>query len=794
MRFRKYVKHLGITAAVFTGLLIPTAVYAEPGAEIEYETKVVDTYLFDKDHKTSTELVFKNDLPTVPYIDVTEFLNHFYKEPLTEQLQEDGTVLVSDGKSSMTVDTDNDVVYFTDFADLLWDGIDQGDTMSVTYYRPVKNEEEEKPNELTFDFGSYNIDLLKIGGKAYFPVPTLSDMLASAYNGAEYQNDTLYYVHTSDIFGRGLYYDNNAVFDQLERNQAEADFSYDELCFLMDHFYGLPGKAAISATIGEQGFDATLEQDKTLKHAKQYLKSTDNAEFMIGLMYLQVVLYDGGHTDFSGSFLSYAMENKEEPLPAKFWQLLEKPEYEEASIMQGLLMRLLSSRESEKEALSMERMGRFDVELETVKTWYKEESEELSEEDNNIVATLYEAGDTVIFTFDDFESPVVYAFKEACDYAKENGKRNFIVDISTNGGGLTSVYGYMVTLMKNKNRDSNVLTEYSYNRIADDSGEVTVEFDLNLDGVFDENDPAFGYDLNFAILESNVAFSSGNMLPLIAKENGILLLGETSGGGECNVAPFIWTNGYVSLFSGPSKSILESGESVDLGAAPDYELVKTDPETGEKDFSRMYNAKLLDALIHEYYGDFTNEWADGVWYDKDHKASYDGFGEWVKKEDGCWTYRDSLGWYPKNRWQKIDGKWYFFDGDGCMEKDAYCHGYYVTKNGAWDGKAAVAGWTKDSKGWKYVVKGSTFLKSGWKRIDCRWYYFKADGYAAQNEFVKGYWIGNNCIADESVLYSWHKSGKGWWYGVAGGWYAKGKSYTIDGKVYTFDQKGYCVNP
>jgi len=51
-------------------------------------------------------------------------------------------------------------------------------------------------------------------------------------------------------------------------------------------------------------------------------------------------------------------------------------------------------------------------------------------------------------------------------------------------------------------------------------------------------------------------------------------------------------------------------------------------------------------------------------------------------------------------------------------------------------------------------------------INGNWYYFKADGYIAMNEFVQGWWLNKD------------------------GWYAKSKSYTIDGKKYTFDKKGY----
>ena len=186
---------------------------------------------------------------------------------------------------------------------------------------------------------------------------------------------------------------------------------------------------------------------------------------------------------------------------------------------------------------------------------------------------------------------------------------------------------------------------------------------------------------------------------------------------------------------------------------------------------------------------YSNEWVDGKWYNKDGSQTYKPLGSW-KKDGSNWKYVDTSGWYPKNQWQKIDGKWYFFDKEGYMEANAYRQGYYLKANGAWDGKAKVAGWKQDSKGWWYSLGGSDFLKNGWKKIDGNWYYFKATGYIAINEFVQGWWLNKAGAWKDPVRYSWHKSGSKWWYGTKDGWYAKSKSYTIDGKKYTFDKKGY----
>ena len=190
---------------------------------------------------------------------------------------------------------------------------------------------------------------------------------------------------------------------------------------------------------------------------------------------------------------------------------------------------------------------------------------------------------------------------------------------------------------------------------------------------------------------------------------------------------------------------------------------------------------------------YSYEWVDGKWYDKDGTQAYQPTGAWKTNKKGTW-YQDTKGWYPRNQWQTIDGKKYYFGKDGYLEKNAYRKGKYLGADGAWDGKKAVSGWKQDGTGWWYALSDSTYLKNCWKLIDGKWYYFNSKGYAAQNEFVQGWWVRRDCAQTDTTRYSWHKTAKGWWFGVKNGWYARSASYTINGKQYRFDREGYCLNP
>lgn len=55
------------------------------------------------------------------------------------------------------------------------------------------------------------------------------------------------------------------------------------------------------------------------------------------------------------------------------------------------------------------------------------------------------------------------------------------------------------------------------------------------------------------------------------------------------------------------------------------------------------------------------------------------------KQDGNgWWYQNADGSYPVNQWKEIDGKQYYFGGDGYMLHDTTSpDGYKVGSDGAW---------------------------------------------------------------------------------------------------------------
>ena len=234
------------------------------------------------------------------------------------------------------------------------------------------------------------------------------------------------------------------------------------------------------------------------------------------------------------------------------------------------------------------------------------------------------------------------------------------------------------------------------------------------------------------------------------------------------------------------------GEDSDSAAVTGYQLSVNDSilESGEllveADETTTFTLKNVYTLKKYKY---KNEWRNGVWYNKDNTQTYKYKGAWKHNSKGYW-YEDTSGWYAKKQWLKIDGKQYYFAANGYMASDEYIDGYYVAKSGAYDNKGKAV-WKHNAKGWWYELKDGSSLKNCWAKIDGKWYYFKSNGYAAANEWVKGYyWIGKNCVWTYKPQGSWHKDSKGYRFGDTSGWYAKSETIVIDGKSYTFDARGY----
>lgn len=86
---------------------------------------------------------------------------------------------------------------------------------------------------------------------------------------------------------------------------------------------------------------------------------------------------------------------------------------------------------------------------------------------------------------------------------------------------------------------------------------------------------------------------------------------------------------------------------------------------------------------------------------------------WKKNDTGYWYVKED-GSYPKEKFEKINGTWYYFDGSGYMLSEQ---------------------WKKHKDGKWYWFDKSGAMATGWKKIAEKWYYFNEEG-AMQTGWVK----------------------------------------------------------
>nr|QGW56856.1 ClyJ [synthetic construct] len=131
---------------------------------------------------------------------------------------------------------------------------------------------------------------------------------------------------------------------------------------------------------------------------------------------------------------------------------------------------------------------------------------------------------------------------------------------------------------------------------------------------------------------------------------------------------------------------------------------------------------------------------------------------WQKNDKGYW-YVHSDGSYPKDKFEKINGTWYYFDGSGYMLADR---------------------WKKHSDGNWYYFDQSGEMATGWKKIVEKWYYFDVEG-AMKTGWVKykdtWYYLdskGGNMVSNEFV-----RAGQGWYYIKPDGSMADKPEFTVE---------------
>ena len=593
-----------LTASMSVGTVFSACVSAETGKA--YTKKQVMTYDQDDTKQTELTCMFREDMPNVPYVDMEQYIDLVYNEDSDYTLTGEGNQYTVVGKnrntgqtgSVLTIDTAKDTLTYEKYNEFV---VGKKDGTIVDYVKMSLVPEDEEPVTV-YDLSGYDIDLYAEDGHVYIPLSTWSDILSESLTFSDYIDGTIYMTRANASSTDPTPYvqdKEKSYFETVTREADVAGYAYNELRFMLENLYGRPGQVQSKEFLDKlatQGLDATLEEGGTmndidLKLMKQYLTSTNLAEYGQGLIMLDNLLFDGGHSFFSVKFFMNLIsdENRDQTAFAREYQKLfgEDQAATNAYMNVGKLNSIKQQLNMQLSELRTKGFG------EPVKSW------ESGDESVNI--SLYIMDKTAVFRFDRFVDDVIITkagakpLNEALETAKENNCENFIIDLSTNGGGSDQTMGFLLSMIY----DGDV---YGYHCDANTGAhkKELYEADKNLDGVIDEKDEEIKYDFNYAIMISGHSFSCGNTTPCLAHELGIPLLGATSGGGGCNVS-MLGLPGESGIYQCSSAKVMTNSkyESIDGGIAPDVEMI-TEAEDGSIT-ATLYDPKELAAAVKEYY-------------------------------------------------------------------------------------------------------------------------------------------------------------------------------------------------
>ena len=448
----------------------------------------------------------------------------------------------------------------------------------------------------TMDFSKYGIKLEGDGDELWVPLAVLQSLFSSPYAYNAYFNGKGIYMQDGmetlqPESARNLdseYYD----FMKNARSEEKARFDYSVLCFYVDNCFGYPERSRLSESIAEVGLDKTLDQTIDgihLSAIKESLLSTDMEEYVFGIFALMTAIDDGGHTTFAD--MPMLTEERKVAWAKKKAEL-------------GLVS-------SKKNALA-------DASFNSITKVYQQAAKDNFDYvegityDNGEWANYFEKGDTALYLFTHFycnrlswtqyedgqlsEMPqdTMGTFMKCLEKAKSNPNiKKFVIFLAMNNGGESGIATTMAKII------SGQAYRHQYNAYTGQDEIIWYDVDLNFDGVFDEKDNEVSYPFKFAVIAGANTYSAANYLTSMAKDNGVCVLGEQSGGGACSPQPTPESEGTMFNLSARYKLVDRNNEHVDFGIVPD--VVLTVEKDGETDYGRFLDFEEISRLIDAFY-------------------------------------------------------------------------------------------------------------------------------------------------------------------------------------------------
>ena len=554
------MKKIGFSVCLVLLLCIFAAGLAE---EHTIEVREYPAYIGKVDVKLTepVQLYFLDEVSDLPFMrinDMAEIMYFLYHEEGNDSgfelsINYDGEIvkLSRENDYHAEFDFDKNTITFDDFNAFLHNSKDT--TLIDLVTEPGFDEEgrtqiilrdkeasfDRYGDVKTFDLDAYGIDLILQDGEYYIPLQTINDILfyPGTKRGFLFNGEALFLAGDDELWDQeeGKYTDLADLYysaPTAKRSEELSDYTYYELCLVLDNFYGLKEPHDIkrfAQTFYEIGFDEALastdptEADKALKEFLDYYLDDLHSGFneFSSLAGVQPIKNSNGLT------------NRKYEDHAKLYRTARENAYPDGC------------------------------------PYYEE------------------VGNTAYVTFDSFDSDF---YGQAYYAAAENGEdipndtlgliiyahsqitregspiENVVLDLSCNRGGAVDAAVFVLGWFMGD-------APFSVKDMSTGAMSTSIyRADVNLDRSFDEKDTVV--DKNLYCLISPVSFSCGNLVPAALKSSQrVTLLGKTAGGGSCVVQPLSTASGAVFQISSAQRmSFLKNGSfyDIDQGVEPDY--------------------------------------------------------------------------------------------------------------------------------------------------------------------------------------------------------------------------------
>ena len=597
-----FISHLCLAVVLLTACSVNDNPIVGPDGQEEGAKDYVERLVPVVDPQNNTQgvvtLRFYNDMPSVAYVSISNFQSMIYPGTTVDVVktaQHHYTLTNPNGTATVDIQQDvlesDDYEGFTNMMGMVQPGMPNTvyDALPIIRWKSI----EATPQQVhvALDYGHYGIDLRADDKNVYFPFATLADLYTDGYMHTAAFNGQTVMVAPNGAYSLVNGYPEFFITPILNENRTAdmADFAYRNLCFTLTNFFGYPGCTLLESSMKEKGLDqALIDYGEAGQMTRQMLQSTDMYEYISGTMTLGYLLNDHGHTYTDVTIISNLSGNPtftaalNDIKKTKTQQFIAYcPEYKEYNDVTKMRYDIWS----QASVLRKQKYG------EGV-NYYKEGNTAFCIFDSFLCDDSgwrkFYRGEGPKPTLADYPNDWLVILIDALEKAENDPEvKNFVIDLATNGGGSSDVVLFITSLLCNK------ADMYYENVLTGQRFKTTYDVDRNLDGKFDEKDAATKYHLNFALLTSNYCFSCGNLLPALAKDYGIPLIGQRTGGGSCCVLFNPSADGFGYRYSTHRARLIDTkGNNIDTGIVPNYPLETLDD---------LYDITKVTELINSYY-------------------------------------------------------------------------------------------------------------------------------------------------------------------------------------------------